>query len=84
VLSEMHCLDCERAELLDRSGRLARIAYQAIWNHSDRRGRHPLEGIGRAFTALMGQREPSHYDRHRDEYARTGDPRELRRMLRQV
>jgi hypothetical protein len=40
------------------------------------------------FTAMMaaatGRPAPTWYERHRDTYARTGDPAELARMLRHV
>ena len=45
----------------------------------------PFAGLGSMWSAMLGGRqEPTHYERHHEEYARTGDPLELERMLRQV
>lgn len=38
-----------------------------------------------AYSIIMtGRTEPSWYEKHREAYARTGDERELTRMLRHV
>jgi hypothetical protein len=45
----------------------------------------PFASLGLMWAAMLGgSQEPTHYERHREEYARTGDPLELERMLRQV
>lgn len=36
------------------------------------------------YRILLGVPERSWYDTHREDYARTGDERDLRRMLRHV
>jgi len=36
------------------------------------------------MNGMLGGAPATHYERHRDEYARTGDPLEMERMLRQV
>lgn len=46
---------------------------------------YPLNGLcGVLSIAIGGQPPPTHYEHHREEYARTGDPLEMERMLRQV
>jgi hypothetical protein len=47
-------------------------------------GPSSFSGFGEVMLAAMGARVPTHYERHRDEFARTGDPLALERMLRQV
>jgi hypothetical protein len=45
----------------------------------------PFADLGLTWSAMLGGPSPAtHYERHHEEYARTGDPLELERMLRQV
>lgn len=77
------CRECDRAELR-AAGRVLGPLLVAVYDWQERRNRSPLAGIGETFRAMLGGAEPSPYERHRDEYARTGDGRELARMLRHV
>lgn len=43
-----------------------------------------IASYGRAMSAALGVRSPSWYEKHRDEWVRTGDDLELARMLRHV
>jgi hypothetical protein len=45
----------------------------------------PFAGLGESLSVMLGGKAaPTHYQRHHDEYARTGDSLEMERMLRQV
>lgn len=76
------CVPCEIEEV---SSPILRAIARAAWRYETRRQeRHPLTGMARSMAAIMGNppREIPHHERHRSEYIRTGDQRELARSLR--
>ena len=76
-MSGTECRDCWLAE--------ASISEKVIRAVADWLVRpSPFTQATWGMRALLGMREPTWYERHRDEYARTGDPAEFKRMLRHV
>jgi hypothetical protein len=75
----MRCEECEDFEFR-RAHPIRWIVYRALTE----RYRSPFPNVAAIMLAAMGGKVATHYERHRDEFARTGDPVELDRMLRQV
>jgi hypothetical protein len=77
------CIPCEVEEM--RSPVMRAIA-RAAWRWEERRQQNnPLTGAARSMAIAMGAtigRQLSHPERHESEYVRTGDPRELARLIR--
>jgi hypothetical protein len=84
------CEQCELAELRERRGALWAwmVSTGRLYLDDYRRSRNPLAfymaAYGRTMAAMLGTRPPSMYEQHRSEWVRTGDLRELRRMVRHV
>lgn len=72
------CEECRRAELTPWQ-RIREDLWDAV--HGGSSALRFVRAYGATLSAAMGR---TAYDRHRDEYVRTGDERELRRMLRHV
>lgn len=77
------CIPCEIEEM--RSP-VMRAITRAAWRWEQRRQENrPLTGLARSMAIAIGggiTAEITHYQRHEDEYIRTGDPRELARLIR--
>lgn len=84
----MDCRSCAEAELVEAHPVLGRAAVAiARWQ----RRRYQLGSYGMAMAGMIRSLtgrdlgpELTHYERHRREFERTGDQRELNRMLRTV
>jgi hypothetical protein len=82
------CDECEEYELRRDHWR-SWLVQRALLAVLPKPKRSPFAGISSMVSAALGggtwsSAPPSHYDRHREEYARTGSEIELQRMLRQI
>lgn len=78
------CLSCRYAEL-SMAGRIARNIRWAVFGPSVEERFTAHSEVAMANTrALAGLPRKGWYERHRDAFERTGDERELDRMLRHV
>ena len=76
-MSATECRDCWLAE--------ASTSEKIIRGIADWLSRpSPWTQLTWSMSALLGMREPTWYERHRELYEQTGDEAELRRMLRHV
>jgi hypothetical protein len=83
----MICAECEEFEL-QRDNWRSWLLQRAMLAILPKPKPSPFAGLSSLISAALGGGTSAppvtHYDRHRDEYARTGDQIELQRMLRQV
>jgi hypothetical protein len=80
------CLECELAELAERSRVRWAVAVGLLWLNEQARPRSPLAGIGQTMAGILGSsvagKPPTHHEIHLEAYVTTGSAQEYRRMLR--
>lgn len=82
-IPDTECPECRLAEMTS----LQRAEYRLYlwWIGGDYMTKYmPTSVFSSTISAMLGQSPKTWYDKHRDLFVETGDPREYTRMLRHI